>query len=239
MQSKQTDSKHHKMSQLKKKIPKNSSNSNLIFLNTPFLFVRTTGCICENISFVVLLTPWDEVWLVGESCGCNGVRRSFWSSWLAPLAWLGGTTSGIPGWWVADEEEDPEEEEEQDEDEAEEGLRGGSGGGGGDPTTLPLPLWTATSPPEEGNRSGDELWELRDRLRAGKGGGTSHPGLSHPPPSAAPSRIRPPAAVTTPLVRPLPKWVDSGRLAGDGDRWLDDDNCCSRYVYFSLDKKDE
>lgn len=84
------------------------------------------------------------------------------------------TKSGIP-----DAAED-DEEEEQEEDEAVEGLRGGRGGGGGEEGVSPsIGL---------DKMSGDELCDTSDRLRAGSGGGTSHPRLSHPPPSTAPGR---------------------------------------------------
>lgn len=93
---------------------------------------------------------------------------------------------------VAAEEED-DEEEEQEEDEAVEGLRGGSGGGGDEGVSLGTGL---------DMMSGDELCETNERLRAGNGGGTSHPRLSHPPPSAAPGRWR--RLVERPIPPPPP-----------------------------------
>ena len=84
----------------------------------------------------------------------------------------------MPDAAAAAEEED-DEEEEQEEDEAVEGFRGGRGGGGDE----------GVSPGTGLDRiNGDELCDTNERLRAGSGGGTSHPRLSQPPPSAAPGR---------------------------------------------------
>lgn len=87
----------------------------------------------------------------------------------------------MPDTAAAEEEDD--EEEEQEEDEAVEGLRGGSGGGGEEGVSLGTVGTDGLA-----KMSGEELCETNERLRTGNGGGTSHPKLSHPPPSAAPGR---------------------------------------------------
>ena len=113
--------------------------------------------------------------------------------------------------------EDDEEEEEQEEDEAVEGLRGGSGGGGDEGVSPGIGAGL------EDRINGDELCETNERLRAGNGGGTSHPKLSQPPPSTAPGgrwdiRLPLPLLPERPTDTPLGKCADWGRWAGDGER---------------------